>query len=78
MATQNLGLETKLIGAGPTLENALVRNFEKLDAAAVGEGGSVDTSVEADAASGLAAAANLQDLAIALSNRIKALEDAAG
>lgn len=36
-----------------------------------------DHAIDADAASGLAAAANLQELAEALSARIKALEDAA-
>lgn len=34
-----------------------------------------DTAIEADATSGLVAADNIQDLAIALSARIKALED---
>ena len=49
----------------------------------IGSGGSQaaagnhDHSITADAGSGLAAAANLQALAVALSTRIKALEDAA-
>lgn len=55
----------RIVGIGPTASREIETLVEK------------KTSVEADAVSGLDAAANLQELAEALSARIKALEDAA-
>ena len=66
----NLPGKPAVIAAGADKEAARTA----IDAAVVTH----DHAVVEDAASGLAAAADLQALAIALSARIKALEDAAG
>lgn len=65
----NLPSKPAVIAAGA--DKATARTA--IDAADVAH----DHAIDADAASGLAAAANLQELAEALSARIKALEDAA-
>ena len=67
-----------VIAAGSTAAEA----WAVIDDAAIGTtaataaAGNHDHAVVEDTASGLAAAANIQALAIALSTRIKALEDA--
>src|SRR5690554_3052207 len=71
------GLETALDGKAPASHNHAIANVTGLQAALDGKAAtSHDHAVEADVDSGLEAAADIQALAIALSARIKALEDA--
>ena len=64
-------------GFNPTDFNGKITLQDIADTVGGGEGGSASTAVTANEDVGLAAAANIQALAEALSARIKALEDAA-
>lgn len=82
-AWEQVSEKPAVIAAGADAASARLAIGAGTSSVVIGSGGSQaaagnhDHSITADAGSGLAAAANLQALAVALSTRIKALEDAA-